>query len=396
MKMNKMVRFAVSIVLTIVLAFSFTACSSKNAGDKAASADITAAPTAAAAADTTTDTTTDTTQVKQIKDTSEYEPTDGEPSADETWDNSWNEAPVVVEEEEDILYNNWLKNPSFEDGADTRVHTDWQTDNETVSYTESNGGAKSGTYHLTHWSGDSDFEANTWQTIEVPNGIYNISAFVQVLGDVEVAEISAKDYDGTNETVVSTIDSKDQYTKAVIENVEVKDGKLTVNFHTKAKAGGAIFVDDVKVSGANLVKNASFEDGADTRVHTDWQTDNDAISYTESNGGAHTGTYHLTHWTGDSDYEVNTWQTLEVPNGVYNVSAYVQVLGDVETAEFIVKDNDASAGTVVSTKDDVDKYTRVEVANVEVKNGKLTVQFHTKGKAGSAIFADDVSVNRIK
>ena len=379
--MNKMVRFTVSIIVTLVLVFMLTACNKKDSVDDETTSDITEAPTTAVTEDTTTDTnqTTDSTDNGATVDESSTEP--------------------VAEAEEDVFTNNLIKNPSFEDGADTRVHTDWQTDNEAVSYTEG-GAVKTGSYHLTHWTDSGNYEVNTWQTVEAPNGFYNISAYVKASGTHDVIELSVKDYDGTNETVLP-LENVSEYTKVVIENVEVKDGKLTVNFHSKGETDSDLYVEDVKVSpvvvagqeavlSTNLIKNPSFEDGADTRVHTDWQTDNEAVSYTEG-GAVKTGSYHLTHWTDSGNYEVNTWQTVEAPNGFYNISAYVKASGTHDVIELSVKDYDGTNETVLPLEN-VSEYTKVVIGNVEVKDGKLTVNFHSKGAADSDLYVDDVEV----
>jgi len=85
--------------------------------------------------------------------------------------------------------------------------------------------------------------------------------------------------------------------------------------------------------GANLAANPGFEeDGTAVQAPTGWQTQAGAGSadnadYSETYPGAHSGSYHATHYRPEA-YEVYTYQTVSnLPAGTYSFSAWVKSSG---------------------------------------------------------------------
>ncbi|WP_233636145.1 right-handed parallel beta-helix repeat-containing protein, partial [Hymenobacter setariae] len=87
----------------------------------------------------------------------------------------------------------------------------------------------------------------------------------------------------------------------------------------------------VPATGKGQIVNPSFEqDGAEVDAPTGWLTSvgngsPTSVDYTEAYGGAHSGTYHGTHWRNSGAYEVYTYQTVTgLANGTYSLSAWVK------------------------------------------------------------------------
>ncbi|QUI24167.1 hypothetical protein HZI73_18540 [Vallitalea pronyensis] len=146
--------------------------------------------------------------------------------------------PITVQEE------NLLTNPGFETDHATQTPTgwtEWQTAH--ASYTEDNGTARSGNYHLAHYNSNA-YEVSTYQTVTgLGNGLYTLEAWVKSSGGQGTCWMSAKNYGGNERTM--DITATGTWTKIVLTDIHVSDGQCEVSFYSKANGGNWINVDDV-------------------------------------------------------------------------------------------------------------------------------------------------------
>lgn len=145
--------------------------------------------------------------------------------------------------------------------------------------------------------------------------------------------------------------------------------------------------------------NAGFEsEQASTHTPTGWATDgNDNASYTESSGaggiGAHSGNFHLTHYSPHA-YQVSTHQTArDLPNGTYTLTAWVRSSGGQAHAHMYA----TGAGTpkkVAELTQATPDWKRITIPDITVTKGKLEVGFYSKAHGGQWIYADDLQLTR--
>lgn len=148
------------------------------------------------------------------------------------------------------------------------------------------------------------------------------------------------------------------------------------------------------------VANPSFEAEGATQTPSGWQTSGyglyNAADYTESNLGAHGGTYHGTHYSA-SAYEVYTYQTVTgLPDGTYTLRAWIKSWGGQGQVTYLeAKAYDNSTGTALRTPlPTTSVWTRVSVPNIVVRGGQATVGIYSKAGAGQSIHFDDVELIR--
>ncbi|MBJ6143770.1 T9SS type A sorting domain-containing protein [Hymenobacter sp. BT559] len=149
-------------------------------------------------------------------------------------------------------------------------------------------------------------------------------------------------------------------------------------------------------NGSALVVNPSFEqDGAEVDAPAGWLTwvgngTPASVDYTEAYGGAHSGTYHGTHWRNTGAYEVYTYQTLTgLANGTYSFSAWVKSSGGQPAAQLWAKN--FGAGTLSTDITATNgSWVQVSVNNIRVTNGQCEIGFYSKAKSDQFIYFDDV------
>jgi hypothetical protein len=152
-----------------------------------------------------------------------------------------------------------------------------------------------------------------------------------------------------------------------------------------------------------LTQNSSFEDDhAAVQAPIGWQTwggtegNHADADYTETYGGAHTGTYHGTHWS-TAPYEVFTYQTLtNLPTGLYTLSAWVKSSGGQTYAQLLAKNyGGAQVGVDLRTatpNGELGAWRYVEVPNIQVTNGQCDIGFYSLAAAGQWLHFDDVTL----
>ena len=142
--------------------------------------------------------------------------------------------------------------------------------------------------------------------------------------------------------------------------------------------------------------NPGFESG--TTGWTTWTPSGTAAAaFTETYNGAHSGSYHLSHWSA-APFETWTYQTVfGLPTGNYKVRAWVRKSGAFTIARLQGK----TCGGCAPVYTDLGTYggwTLVETPSIAVTGGYLEFGFHTRAtSAGGADFIhmDDVEVIRL-
>ncbi|MBA3709579.1 MAG: right-handed parallel beta-helix repeat-containing protein, partial [Planctomycetes bacterium] len=155
-----------------------------------------------------------------------------------------------------------IVNPGFEaGGVDAQAIPGWSTWGGTTGvdanadYTESYGGAHTGSFHGTHWRSTA-YEVYTYQVVTgLPNGLYTLSAWVRGSGGQTYAWMEAKDFGGAKLT--ATIPATTAWTLLTIGGIQVANGQCVVGFYSRADAGQWMYFDDVTLASASVPVNAA-------------------------------------------------------------------------------------------------------------------------------------------
>jgi hypothetical protein len=150
-------------------------------------------------------------------------------------------------------------------------------------------------------------------------------------------------------------------------------------------------------SGKGQVVNPGFELDAATDTPTGWLTwvgngTPASVDYTEAYGGAHSGTYHGTHWRNAGAYEVYTYQLVTgLANGTYAFSAWVKSSGGQPTAQLRAQHYGGELLTAAITATSGD-WVQVTLSGIPVTNGQCEIGFYSKAKNDQFIYFDDVTL----
>lgn len=168
----------------------------------------------------------------------------------------------------------------------------------------------------------------------------------------------------------------DQYSLGACSNVSTN----LLRYTTAVKAFKAVYM-----------SNADFESGA-TQTPPGWsEWGATSASYTETVGGAHTGTYHLTHWS-SSAYSCSTYRVVTgLTNGTYTLSAWVKSSGGQTTAQMYAKN---FGGTEIdyAINTPISNWTQITIKNINVTNSQIELGFYSVANAGNWLNMDDVSL----
>ena len=303
--------------------------------------------------------------------------------------------------------SNLVVNPGFEnDGREVDSPSGWQkivaagTSNRS-SYSETYAGAHGGKFHGTHWRPEG-YEVYTYQVINnIPAGTYRLRAWVRGGGGQAAALMLAKNYGGNQ--LATPIGAISDWQQIEVNNIVVTTGSAEIGFYSKASGSQWIQFDDIEfvaqsaVVATNAVLNASFEDDqAAVQSPRQWTTQTGSltgpwVSYTETHGGAHTGTYHGSHYA-MLPYEVYTYQVVKnLPNGTYNLKAWIR--GGIQNKAQLQAKNyggPALAANISSSND----WVQVSILGITVSNGQCEVGFYSNGAAGQWLYFDDMELTR--
>jgi hypothetical protein len=296
-------------------------------------------------------------------------------------------------------------NPGFEaDNADVGAPQGWLTagSDPSADYTEAYGGAHTGTFHGSHWR-TSAYQVYTYQTLSgLPNGTYKFSAWIKSDGGQPIAQLRAQNYGGALLTATIT-NTYGNWVLVELPNIAVTNGQCEIGFYSQAYASQWFYFDDVTFTAqttpvaAGTMLNASFDDDqAPVQSPRKWSTQTWGstqayASYTESYPGAHSGTYHGTHYRPEA-YEVYTYQTVtNLPNGVYRLNAWVKSSGGQSQAQLRAQ-NFGGALRTTTIAAAPSNWVQVSVAGIVVSNGQCEVGFYSQATGGQWLYFDDVEL----
>jgi len=169
------------------------------------------------------------------------------------------------------LGNNYILNPSFEaDRVAQRALAGW-VNTSNISGAGPNGNAKKGEAHSGNFCMQqlykTDYTASMSQDINLPNGTYTLSAWVESSGGQNSAVLAAKNFGGTDLTY-SLAKPIGVWTQVSIPGIKVTNGKCQVAIISDAKAGDWVQVDDLSLI------NSSAASVADAPAPSARNTDN--------------------------------------------------------------------------------------------------------------------------
>ena len=137
--------------------------------------------------------------------------------------------------------NNYCLNPSFE--AD-RVNQTWLTGWKLAS-TSSENINNSKKKRTGRWSLYLTGKQTAYQTVNVPNGTYKLSGYVQSSGGQNSAKLFAKDM-GSGEAAAN-ITANSNWVKVQTNSFEVTSGKVTLGLEVKGSSDQWIAIDDIEL-----------------------------------------------------------------------------------------------------------------------------------------------------
>ena len=141
---------------------------------------------------------------------------------------------------------NLIDNYSFDvEGFDTQTPSGWsEGQSVAASYTENNGGTKSGTRHGTH-SSTSPYSVYTYQVkTSLTNGLYTARAWARSSGGQNDCYLEVKNHGGTYRAVNIPVAGTPQLIE--ITDINVTNGQATIGIWSDANAGNWCMFDDVE------------------------------------------------------------------------------------------------------------------------------------------------------
>ncbi|MCV9387342.1 RICIN domain-containing protein [Reichenbachiella ulvae] len=181
--------------------------------------------------------------------------------------------------------NNYILNPNIEaDRINVTDVTGWP--GWVDSGSNPNGNLQDshdpGRFCLEQWS-SSAYQAGMYQNISLPNGTYDLKAWVKSSGGQSFARIYAKNYGGS-ERRYSINQSIGSWTEISIPDIEVTNGSIEVGVYSNASGGQWINVDDF-----SLISTGGGNNCQPTAI----------TAYAQVNGGSWQGSTNLTVNSGD-------------------------------------------------------------------------------------------------
>jgi len=135
-----------------------------------------------------------------------------------------------------------IKNSSFEVLGSVGNFSSWQTEFDTNAELVLNSGYFSGT-SLQHKS-SSNYKVYTYQQIlNLPNGLYKLTAWVKNSGGQNSCYINAKNYGGI-ERMTSLPVSNSNWVQVIIRGINVNNGTLTIGHYSDALANNWSMIDE--------------------------------------------------------------------------------------------------------------------------------------------------------
>lgn len=281
-----------------------------------------------------------------------------------------------------------VANASFEEsGTQLTGWTTWIGSGSSPNFVEA--GGHTGNYRLAEYS-SNPYEIATYERLQdLPNGSYDVTAWVQSSGGQTKTQMELSGWDSNNDYQNTPIPTTSTWTQ-ITSTVTVTTGQLVVGFYSKDDSGGHwIRVDDVDVSPSGPIRNAGFELG--NTAWTLWPGSNGSgadAGYVEP--GGHSGSFQLAEWKAAS-YEIAVYQKITIPNGTHTVTAWIESGGGQSRTQMELSGWDSN-----NTYNDIpipaaSNWTQIS-GTVTVSTGQLIIGFYSNASANQWIRVDDVSI----
>jgi hypothetical protein len=146
---------------------------------------------------------------------------------------------------------NFILNPGFEidnrSVQDPQNWEEWSNKSKTYGYTSNTTSAHSGDWFYIQWAPQA-FQFYTWQFVRgLPNGIYDLKAWVICSENLKSCLMEVKDNGGPK--TQANIAAIDGWTQVSISGINVSNGQCVVAFWIDASGGGQwLAIDDVELS----------------------------------------------------------------------------------------------------------------------------------------------------
>jgi len=139
--------------------------------------------------------------------------------------------------------NNYCLNPSFEaDRVQQEALAGWK--NFGKGHKNKSGG-HTGNFCAELWA-NTAYEGSFYQDLAIPNGTYDLKAWVKSSGGQKIANIHVKNFGG--EEMNTDISKKiDNWTEVSINNIPVTTGKIQIGIYANANANNYVNVDDISL-----------------------------------------------------------------------------------------------------------------------------------------------------
>ncbi len=208
---------------------------------------------------------------------------------------------------------NLLLNSSFDmDNTGTATPQGWnKSGTVAASYTSSGGGWNAdGTYYLGHYSATA-YQVRTYQTVSVPNGHYQLTAWAVRGNGQNACQMYATNYGDTDRT--TNIPYNNAWQQVTIPDINVTNGQVTIGFYSNANAGNWLDIDSVRLINAVALPVSLLSYDATLQpngsVQLTWRTASEInnknyIIQRSADGRSYTdiGTVAAQHGTGENNY----------------------------------------------------------------------------------------------
>jgi arabinogalactan endo-1,4-beta-galactosidase len=170
-------------------------------------------------------------------------------------------------------------------------------------------------------------------------------------------------------------------------------GEVTV--HGTVTGGDLKATANITVSSQkNYVLNPGFETGDFTPWIIDG--DSDAADISKEAANIHTGAFGLHYWKGEPFAFTLSQTVMDLPNGTYTLSAWIQGGGGEQTLQLFVSDYGGDTLTVDIADTGWLVWNTPTIPTFKITEGKCTVGLKVASAGGSWAFFDDVSLVKVE
>ncbi len=145
----------------------------------------------------------------------------------------------------------------------------------------------------------------------------------------------------------------------------------------------------------NYIKNASFETGS----WIPWQVTGDVnavkLVVASPASNAHDGKYAVNYWL-DKPFKFELSQIIELPNGTYKLSFWIQGGGGENSVRLVVSEHSSEEKSVLIKNTGWLKWSNPTIDNIEVTTGRIKVSIIVDANAGNWAWLDDFLLTKIK